>query len=486
MKAKGPNQAAGWTRRRFLEATGLGLGSLALPSSLARASALDPETNLATLPPLPPGQPHFAPRAKRVIFLFMIGGPSQLDLFDPKPLLIERNGQPLPDDVLSGDDRFAFIEGRPKLIGSPYRFARHGESGAEVSELLPHLATVADDLAIVRSAQSSLFNHGPAQVLMTSGHRVPGRPSLGSWLSYALGTENPNLPAFSVLLSGEGRPSGGSACWGSGFLPTQHQGVEIRTVGGGIPFLHSPAGMDRAARGRQLQLVNELNAIRLAGVGDAEIRTRMEAYDLAYRMQESLPELMDLRGEERAIADYGATPGETSFANNCLLARRLVERGARFVQLFHFGWDHHGELPETDLVHGLGARCREVDQPAAALVRDLKQRGLLDDTLVVWTGEFGRTPMNEERGGSKLPGRDHHPRAFTLWMAGGGVRPGITVGRTDDFGYDVVEDPFHVHDLNATILHLMGLDHTRLAYEHMGRNFRLTDVYGQVLEKLLA
>lgn len=474
------------TRRRFLRDAGLGLGSLALSGLPRGASALELETNLATEAPLPPGAVHFAPKARNVIFLFPVGGPSQIDLFDPKPLLARYNGQTIPDSVLADEDHFAFIRGTPKLIASPYQFARHGESGAEVSELLPNLAGVVDHLAFVRSGQASLFNHGPAQLELTTGHRVPGRPSLGAWVSYAIGSENPDLPAYCVLVSGASQPNAGKSCWGSGFLPTEHQGVELSSAGGAIPYLENPPGVDEAARERSIALIRDLDSRRLEAVGDPEIHTRSEAYALAERMQRSLPELMDLRGEERALRDYGVTPGKSSFASHCLMARRLVERGVRFVQIFDWGWDHHGEAAATDLIHGLGRSCRQMDRPAAALVRDLAQRGLLDQTLVVFAGEFGRTPMNEERAGSKLPGRDHHPRAFTFWLAGGGIAPGITLGRTDDFGYDVVEDPMHIHDLNATILHLLGLDHTRLTYEHLGRQFRLTDVYGHVQKKLIA
>lgn len=462
------------------------MGAL-LASTVAPAGAapIEAEKSLPTLPPLPPGAPHFAPKAKRVIFLSMAGGPSQLDLFDHKPLLVARNGEPIPEEVVRGE-RFAFIRGAPKLIGSPYSFSRHGESGAEISELLPHLATVVDDLAIVRSFQTSQFNHGPGQIFMSTGHQVVGRPSIGAWIEYALGTENPNLPGFAVMLSGTSQPDGGKSCWGSGFLPSQHQGVEVGGIGGSLAYLKNPKGVDRQTRRRFIDVVNDLNRRRLDEVGDPEIHTRMEAYELAFRMQKSMPELLNLRSESPAtLARYGAKLGERSFANNCLMARRMVERGVRFVHLFHHGWDHHGNFPEADLINGLSRLCRETDRASAALIADLRQRGLLDETLVVWAGEFGRTPMNEERSGTKLPGRDHHPRAGAVWLAGGGIRGGAAVGRTDDFGYDVVEDPVHVHDLNATILHLLGLDHTRLTYEFMGRNFRLTDVFGHVVGKLL-
>jgi uncharacterized protein (DUF1501 family) len=385
-------------------------------------------------------------------------------------------------------ERFAFIRGTPKLIGSPYAFARHGESGAEISSLLPHLAKVVDELAIVRSFQTSQFNHGPGQIFMTTGHQVVGRPSIGAWVDYALGSSNPNLPGFCVMQSGSFQPQGGKSCWGSGFLPSRHQGVEIGSIGGTLPYVTSPRGVDRLTRRRSIDLINKLNRANLDLMRDPEIETRIDAYELAFRMQESMPELMNLSSEPESIHKLYGIPQRQgrSFARNCLLARRLVERGARFVHLFHQGWDTHGVTEKDDLISGLSKQCRATDRAAAALIFDLKQRGLLDETLVVWAGEFGRTPMNEERRGSKLPGRDHHPRAGTIWLAGGGIKSGAAVGRTDEFGYDVIEDPVHVHDLNATILHVLGLDHTRLTYEFMGRNFRLTDVFGNVVDKLLA
>jgi hypothetical protein len=430
--------------------------------------------------------PHFAPKAKSVIFLFMAGAPSQLDLFDPKPRLRQHDGEPVPEGIVKGE-RFAFIKGTPRLLGSPYQFETVGQAGLEVSELLPHFKTIVDDVAVVRSVHTTQFNHAPGQIFMNTGHQIMGRPSMGSWLTYGLGSENRDLPGFVVLVSGENNPDGGKSCWGSGFLPTVYQGVEFRNSGDPVLFLSDPPGISKKARRDSLDVLHTLNQRRFEETGDPEITTRIRAYELAYRMQDSVPELADIASEPAAVHEmYGTEPGQVSFANNCLLARRLVERGVRFVQLYHRGWDHHGTSPGDDIVHRLPKLCREVDQAGAALVRDLKQRGLLDDTLVVWAGEFGRTPMNERRNNSRYLGRDHHPRAFTVWMAGGGIRPGALVGATDELGYNPVEDPVEVHDLHATMLHLMGLDHERLTHRFQGRPFRLTDVSGKVVTKLLA
>ncbi len=470
------------TRRHFFQQAGFGIGSLAL-AEIMRGEGLARATGPA---PFALPKPHFAPKAKNIIFLMMAGAPSVLDMLDHKPRLSEMNGQPCPDSLIKGE-RFAFIKGVPRLLGSPYTFKRHGQSGAEVSDLMPHLATVVDDIAIVRSMYTTQFNHAPAQVFMNTGHQIVGRPSMGAWLSYGLGSENRDLPGFVVLLSGQSNPDGGKSCWGSGYLPTTFQGVEFRNTGDPVMFLSNPRGVRPEARRSTLDALGDLNRMRLQEVGDPEIGTRIAAYELAYRMQTSVPELMDVAREPAAVHEmYGTQPGKASFANNCLLARRLVERGVRFVQLYHRGWDHHGAGKSDDLMHGLPLRCKETDQAAAALIKDLKQRGLLDSTLVVWGGEFGRTPMNEERAGSKFLGRDHNPKAFTMWMAGGGIKPGVTVGATDDFGYNAVEDPVHVHDLHATALHLMGLDHTRLTFRFQGRDYRLTDVMGNVVKKVLA
>ncbi|GIV08847.1 MAG: sulfatase [Fimbriimonadales bacterium] len=466
------------TRRHFFRVCGYGIGALAL-------NALLNEKLFAANDPLAPKTPHFKPRAKHVIFLFMAGAPSQIDLFDYKPTLQRYDRQPCPDHLLQGE-RFAFIKGKPMLLGSPYQFSKHGQSGQEISELLPHIARIADDICIVRSMQTDQFNHAPAQIYMNTGHQLPGRPSMGAWLTYGLGTENRDLPGFMVLISGANRPDGGHACWSSGFLPTVFQGVELRSKGEPILFVSNPEGIDPETRRETVAAIADLNRIKQETIGDPEIETRINSYELAYRMQTSVPELMDISKEPESVLQlYGATPGKPSFANNCLLARRMVERGVRFVQLYHRGWDHHGTSEGDSISQALPRLCSEVDRASAALVIDLKQRGLLDETLVIWGGEFGRTPMNEGRGGSTHLGRDHHPRAFTVWMAGGGVKPGITYGATDELGYTVTENPVHVHDLHATILHLMGIDHTRLTYWYQGRNFRLTDVSGRVVQEIL-
>ncbi len=463
------------TRRHFFQQAGFGIGSIGLASLLDDRIFAGEQTR--------PGR---RTKAKSIIYLFMAGAPSQLDLFDNKPKLRQHDGQPIPAEMIKGE-RFAFIKGTPKLLGSPFRFRRHGRSGQEISELLPYLARHADDIAIIRTVHTTQFNHAPAQIFMNTGHQIIGRPSFGSWLTYGLGSENKDLPGFVVLLSGENNPDGGKSCWGSGFLPTVHQGVEFRSTGEPVLFVSNPSGVDTVTRRESIEAVSDLNQMRFDEVGDPEIKTRIAAYELAYRMQSSVPELTDLSSEpSRVHESYGTRPGQASFANTCLLARRLVERGARFVQLYHWGWDTHGSSVGTDIVTKLPRICRETDRPVAALLTDLKQRGLLDSTIVIWGGEFGRTPMNEERNGSKLLGRDHHPRAFSMWMAGGGIKSGVTLGTTDDLGYNPVEDPVEVHDLHATVLHLMGLDHTGLTYRFQGREFRLTDVHGRILNKLLA
>ncbi len=430
-------------------------------------------------------QPHFPARAKRVIWLFMAGAPSQLDLFEPKPLLQRHDGKPVPEELIAGQ-RFAFLKGTPHLLASPFAFAQRGQCGAWVSELLPHLATVVDKIAFVKSMHTTQFNHGPAQVFMNTGHQIVGRPSCGAWVHRGLGSEASDLPGFVVLVSGKIDPGAGASLWSSGFLPTQHQGVELRTRGEPVPNVRDPEGVSAAERGRTIALVNELNARHLAAVGDPEIATRIGAYDLAHRMQTSVPELVDLASEPQQVhALYGTEPGKSSFANNCLLARRLVERGVRFVQLYHRGWDHHGSDASDDLLHGLPNMCRQTDRAATALLLDLERRGLLDDTLVVWGGEFGRTPMQEVRD-AKFLGRDHHSKAFTIWLAGAGIGRGITVGATDELGYHITQDPVHVNDLHATMLHLLGLDHEKLTFRFHGHDYLLTDVGGRVVHKLLA
>ena len=468
----------GLTRRHFFRQTGLGIGATALTALL--------NENLFAANPLTPKAPMFPARAKSIIYLFMAGAPSQVDLLDPKPTLQKYDGQNVPTELMKGE-RFAFIKGTPKLLGSPYDFKRAGSCGVEISELLPHLREAADDITILRSLHTTQFNHAPAQIYMNTGFQIIGRPSMGSWMTYGLGSECKDLPGFVVLISGENQPDGGKACWGSGFLPSVYQGVEFRSQGDPVLFLTNPDGVSAQQRRASLDLLKDLNEMHLAQNGDPEIATRIASYEMAYKMQSSVPDLVDIAKEPQAIHEmYGTEPGKKSFANNCLLARRLVERGVRFVQLYHRGWDNHGTSSRDDIVNRLPSLCQETDRAATALVKDLKQRGLLDSTIVLWGGEFGRTPMNEARNNSKFLGRDHHPRAFSMWVAGGGFRPGLTFGKTDELGYNIAEDPVDVHDLHATILHQLGIDHTKLTYRFQGRDFRLTDVAGNVIEKLVS
>jgi len=463
------------TRRHFFKQAGFGIGAMALSSLFEESVTAQAKK-----------APHYAAKAKNIIFLFMAGGPSQVDLFDPKPKLNQYDNQPIPDELVKGE-RFAFIKGTPLCLGSPFKFKQHGQSGAVLSEILPNLAKHADRIAIVRSMHTTQFNHAPAQIFINTGHQIIGRPSLGSWLLYGIGSENRDLPGFVVMLSGEADPDGGKALWSSGFLPTVFQGVEFRSKGEPVLFVSNPEGVNVQSRRSTLDALKDLNGIREDQTGDPEIATRIEAYELAFRMQTSVPELIDISGEPKQIHElYGTEPGVKSFANNCLLARRLVERGVRFVQLYHRGWDTHGNSVGSDIAVKLPDLCMQTDKAISALLTDLGNRGLLDETLVVWGGEFGRTPMNEKRNGSNLMGRDHHPRAFSVWLAGAGIKKGITIGQTDEFGYNIVEDAVDVHDLHATILHLMGLDHTKLTYRFQGRDFRLTDVEGKVVKKILA
>lgn len=453
-------------RRWFLQQCGVGLGAVALRDLLQASD------------PLAPKQPHHKPTAKNVIFLFMGGGPSHLELFDNKPELGKHEGTLPPEGLLDGY-RAAFIDPNSTLLGPKFKFSKHGQSGAELSELIPHTASIADEIAIVKGLVTDAFNHAPAQVMMSTGTQQFGRPSMGAWALYGLGSESRDLPGFVVFSSGQKGPSGGNSNWGSGFLPSMYQGVQFRTSGDPVLYLSNPPGVDSELQRDSLDSIRRLNRMRLEKVGDPEIETRINSFEMAYRMQSSTPELMDISREPQHVLDmYGAEPGKPSFANNCVLARRLVERGVRFVELFHESWDQHG-----DLISGLTKNCRDTDQASAALVKDLKQRGLLDDTLVLWGGEFGRTPMVQ---GGTDDGRDHHPNAFTMWMAGGGIKPGITIGKSDDLGFNVIEDRVHVHDLHATILHALGFDHTKLTYRFQGRDFRLTDVAGEVATKILA
>ena len=465
------------TRRWFFEQCGVGLGAMALGQLLGDTGYAAPGQDAAS-DPMAPRQPHFVQRAKNVIFLFMAGAPSHLEMFDFKPQLAKFDGTLPPPELLEGY-RAAFINPSSKLLGPKFTFSKHGQSGTELSELLPYLAEVVDDIAIVKSITTDAFNHAPGQILMNTGSPQFGRPSMGAWLTYGLGSESRELPGFVVFSSGIRGPSGGNSNWGSGFLPTVYQGVQFRGSGDPVLYLSNPAGVDAELQRDSLDSIRRLNQMHLDVVGDPEITTRINSFEMAFRMQTSAPELMDITAEPESVLEmYGAEPGRPSFANNCLLARRLVERGVRFVQLFHEAWDQHGNLVED-----IQKNCQDTDQACAALIKDLKQRGMLDDTLVIWGGEFGRTPMVQ---GHDDNGRDHHPNAFTMWLAGGGIKPGITVGATDDFGFNVVEDLVHVHDLHATILHLLGFDHTKLTYRFQGRDFRLTDVHGNIVTKLLA
>jgi uncharacterized protein (DUF1501 family) len=466
------------TRRWFFRECGVGLGGMALATLLGeRSAAASSSSAAATVNPLAPKPGHFPARAKHVIFLFQAGAPSHLELFDYKPELAKWNGK-LPPAELLKDYRAAFINPNSTLLGPKFTFAHHGQSGAELSELLPFTSEIADEIAIVKSMQTDAFNHAPAQIFMNTGSQQFGRPSMGAWTTYGLGSESQDLPGFVVFSTGAKGTSGGAANWGCGFLPTVYQGVPFRGQGDPVLFLSNPRGVDAELQRDTLDTIQRLNQMHLGAVGDPEIATRINSFELAYRMQTSAPELMDLTRESAATLEmYGAEPGKPSYANSCLLARRLVERGVRFVQIFHEAWDHHGGLTQ-----GLKDQCGKTDRASAALVKDLKQRGLLEDTLVIWGGEFGRTPMVQ--GGND--GRDHHPKAFTMWLAGGGINRGLTLGETDEFGFNATKDKVHVHDLHATILHLLGFDHTKLTYRFQGRDFRLTDVSGEIVTKLIA
>jgi hypothetical protein len=473
-----------FSRRELLTQSGLGLGALALGQMLAGETSAAELSRAAMTGVL--SRLHHAPKAKRVIFLFQSGAPSQIDLFDHKPLLNEKHGTELPEEVRQGQ-RLTSMSGNQSslpLVGSPFKFSQHGESGTWLSELLPHTASIADEICVVRSMYTEAINHGPGVTFMQTGSQFPGRPSMGAWLDYGLGTENEDLPAFVVMVT---KDKGGqplvSRLWGSGFLPSKHQGVRFRSGKDPVLYLSNPEGIDAASRRSAMDALGKLHEIQLSQAADRQVETRIAQYELAFRMQASIPDATDLSDEPQRIFDeYGPdakNPG--TFAANCLLARRLAERGVRFIQLYHQGWDHHGGLPK-----GLPVQCRETDQPSAALVKDLKRLGLLDETLVIWSGEFGRTNYCQGKLTENNFGRDHHPKCFSLWMAGGGIKPGTVYGQTDPFGYNITENPMHVHDLQATIQHLLGIDHERLTYKYQGRQFRLTDVHGHVVKEILA
>ena len=464
------------SRRAALSGMGIGLGSIALNALAGPRSGAAPA---ASANPLAPRAPHFAPRARNVILLFASGGVSHLDLFDPKPELVRNDGKMVPDELIKGQ-RFSFINPRSKLMGSPYKFGKHGECGMEFGELLPNLARLADRTTLVRSVHTDNVNHTPAQVMMATGVERPGRPSMGAWVTYGLGSENTDLPAFVDMYSGKSQSR--SPLKPSGFLPSVHQAVTLRSGPDPVYYLSDPDGMNRDDRELTVRAINDLNRHRLATVGDPEIVTRIAQYEMAFRMQRTIPELVDLSTEPaHVLKAYGVEPGKPSLAANLLMARRMIERDVRFVQLRDGGWDHHKSIFKE-----LSEKCGELDQPLAALVEDLDERGLLDETLVIWAGEFGRTPMLQGSAKKEAAGRDHHKEAFTVWMAGGGLKPGLTHGTTDELGFMVTENPVHVHDLHATILHLLGLDHERLVFPHGGLDHRLTDLHGKVVHDLLA
>lgn len=474
------------TRRHFLRDGTLGLGAVALSgmmgcntSSNTESGAINDVIGRAT---------QLAPKAKRIIFLHMAGAPSQLELFDYKPLLQNLDGKPCPDSLLEGK-RFAFIRGVPQMLGPQFSFNQYGESRAWVSELLPNFTKVVDDVTFLKAMHTEEFNHAPAQLFMHTGSPRIGRPGFGSWVTYGIGSENNDLPGFVVLVSGNSAPSAGKSLWGSGFLPSEYQGVELRSKGDPVLYVNNPEGVSRNIRKNAIEAINNINKQAYTEVQDPEILSRVAQYELAFRMQMTVPEATDLASEPDYIHElYGTEPGKNSFANNCLLARRLAERDVRFIQLFHRGWDSHGSNDFESLNGGFVKRCKEIDKAMTGLIIDLKQRGLLDDTLVVWGGEFGRTPMQENRQGITNPfkGRDHHGEAFTMWMTGGGMKTGFSYGETDEIGYSGVNEKIHIHDLQATILHQMGIDHEKLTYQFQGRDFRLTDVHGHVVREILS
>jgi len=472
------------TRRHFLKESAMGLGAIALSSLLGRNAFA---ASAAATNPLAARLPHFAPKAKRIIYLHLTGSPPNLDLFDYKPELVKRDGQDCPDDFIKGK-KFAFTAGKPKLMGSPRTFAQYGRSGHWMSDAIPHLHTVADDLCIIHSMNTDQFNHAPAELLLLTGSPRPGRPSMGSWVTYGLGTENQNLPGFVVLISSGVQPNGGKNSYGRGVFPPGVHEVQCRSKGDPVLYAADPAGFTRDLRRDSLDALQELNELQASALGHPETRTRIAQYELAYRMQMSVPEVMDISRENPAtIAAYGAQPGESSFANNCLLARRLVEQGVRFVQLFDWGWDFHGTSESEDIRGGLTKKCTTMDRPVAALINDLRQRGLLEDTLIVLGGEFGRTPFREGRTSTgEILGRDHYPDCYTMILAGGGIKGGLSYGETDELGFNITRDKVHVHDLQATLLNQLGFDHERLTFKFEGRNYRLTDVHGSVVKGILS
>ncbi len=470
------------TRRHFFKQCSMGLGGVALADMLATdVHALEAPGN-----PLMPKLPPFAAKAKRVIYLHLTGSPPHLDMWDHKPELVKRDGQECPDEYIMGK-KFAFTSGTPKLMGSPRKFAQYGKNGIWMSDAVPHLHEVADDLCVINSMTTDHFNHAPAELFVHTGFQQPGRPTFGAWTTYGLGSENQNLPGYVVLISSGVQPNGGKSSFGSGFIPSVYQGVQCRSKGDPVLYVTDPPGMNRSLRRSSLDALRDLNEAALKDFAHPETLTRMAQYELAFRMQMSVPEVMDISKESpKTLEAYGAEPGASSFANNCLLARRLAEDGVRFVQLFDWGWDFHGTNPKEDIRDGLTSKCATMDKPVAALIKDLKERGLLDDTLIILGGEFGRTPFREGRTAKgKVLGRDHFPDCYTMLMAGGGVKGGYTHGASDDLGFSVARDKVHVHDLQATWMHLLGFDHEKLTYRFQGRDYRLTDVHGKVVKDLL-
>lgn len=472
------------TRRHFLQGSGLNVGAIALASLMGGPSGAAP-VEIAN--PLAPRQPHFPAKAKRVIYLHMTGSPPHLDLFDYKPELVKRDGEICPAEFFDGK-RFAFTSSKPTLLGTPQKFRQHGESGTWMSDAIPHFHEIADDLCVIRSMTTDEFNHAPAELFLYTGSPRSGRPSIGTWITYGLGSENENLPGFVVLISSGVQPNGGKNSYGSGFLPSVFEGVQCRSKGDPVLYVSDPEGMDRDLRRLSLDTLATLNQLQADQLGHPETLSRLAQYELAFRMQIAVPEVMDISRETQKTLDaYGAQPGESSLANNCLLARRLVEAGVRYVQLFDWGWDFHGNGTDEDIRDGLTNKCATMDKPVAALIKDLKQRGLFDETLIIWGGEFGRTPFREGRTASTpVLGRDHFPDCYTMWLAGAGMKGGLTYGESDELGFSVARDKVHVHDLQATILHQLGFDHERLTHRFQGRDYRLTDVYGNVVHDILA